>query len=232
MFSDPLLHRSIGVTLQYLVRASIPIWFLSLAYALWFNNKFAGRRVYITIFLMACLMGLVPSLMAWRVLLHRDYGLFNKIFVYSWNRGVQVDWLNTPALAMSGIVITSLSTGTPFYAIYLIGAIASIPLEYLEIAHVMGADFLQRLWYVILPTVRPVLLFNAIVLIITGFQYMVPMYVLTRGGPVNATMVTSLHIYLNAFKYNKFGYASTLTLVLLAVLVPIVYLSLRVGGER
>jgi multiple sugar transport system permease protein len=232
MLTDTTLLVSIGKTLYYVVGASIPIWIFSLLYALWFNNHFRGRQFYLVIFLMACLMGLVPSLMAWKILLHQDYGLFNKLFVYSWGVFDKVNWLSDPHLAMPGIIITSLSTGIPFYSIYLIGAVASVPEEYLEVAKLEGANFLQRLWYVILPTIRPVYLFVIIVSLITGFQYLGPFFILTRGGPVDATRVVSLHIWLSAFEFNKFGYASAMTVVLLLVLIPITYLSLRLGGER
>ena len=232
MLSDSLLHRSILVTLRYLVGASLGIWIFSLAYALWFNNDFRGKRVYITIFLMACLMGLVPSLMAWRILLHQEYGLFNKIFIYSWGFKGKLNWLNTPGLAMGGIIISSLSTGIPFYSIYLIGAIASVPVEHFEVARIEGANFFQRLWYVILPTIRPVYLFVIIVSLITGFQYMGPFFVLTRGGPANTTLAVSLYIWNTFHLRNQFGYASAMTLVVLAILIPITYVALRVGGER
>lgn len=232
MFSDSLLRSSILVTLRYLIGASIGIWIFSLAYALWFNNDFRGKRVYITIFMMACLMGLVPSLMAWRILLHQDYGLFNKIFVYSWGFKEKLNWLNTPGLALWGIIISSLSTGIPFYAIYLIGAIASVPVEYYEVAMIEGANFFQRLWYVILPTIRPVYLFVIIVSLITGFQYMGPFFVLTRGGPANTTLAVSLYIWNTFHLRNQFGYASAMTLVVLAILIPITYFALKIGEER
>jgi multiple sugar transport system permease protein len=231
MAIDPVLHKSVFNTFYYVFGAAIPIWILSLAYALWFNNEFRGKQVYMVIFLMACLMGLVPSLMAWRILLHQDYGLFNKIFVYSWGVIHKVNWLQNPRLAMPGIIITSLSTGIPFYSIYLIGAVASIPQEYHEVATLEGAGFFQRLWHVILPTIKPVYLFVIIVSIISGFQYLGPFYILTGGGPVDATRVISLHIWNNAFFFNKFGYASAMTLGLLLLLVPITYVSLRLGGR-
>jgi ABC-type sugar transport system permease subunit len=231
LLSDPILPDSISATIKYVIGASIPIWILSLAFALWFNNNFRGKRVYVTLFMMACLMGLVPSLMAWRILLHQDYGLFNKIFFYSWGFPEKLNWLNDSSLAMLGVIITSLSTGIPFYSIYLIGAVASIPQEYHDVAKVEGANFFQHLWYVTLPTIRPVLLFVIVVSLITGFQYLGPFFILTRGGPVNSTMVLSLHTWNNAFRYNKFGYASTLTVVLLLILAPITYLSLRILGR-
>jgi ABC-type sugar transport system permease subunit len=171
-------------------------------------------------------------LMAWKILLHQDYGLFNKIFVYSWGVFDKVNWLGNPKLAMLGVIITSLSTGIPFYSIYLIGAIAAVPEEFFEVARLEGANFFQRLWYVILPTIRPVYLFVIIVSLITGFQYLGPFFILTRGGPVDATRVVSLHIWLSAFSFNKFGYASAMTMVLLLVLAPITYISLKLGSER
>ena len=232
MAADPVLHRSILNTFYYVFGAAIPIWIFSLAYALWFNVEFRGKQIYVVIFLMACLMGLVPSLMAWRILLHQDYGLFNRIFVYSWGLTDQVNWLQNPQLAMPGIIITSLSTGIPFYAIYLIGAVASVPGEYYEVANLEGANFFQRLWYVILPTIKPVYLFVVVVSIISGFQYLGPFFILTGGGPVDATRVVSLHIWNNAFFFNKFGYAAAMTVGLLVLIAPLTYLSLRAGGER
>ncbi|NIM92394.1 MAG: ABC transporter permease subunit [Anaerolineales bacterium] len=231
MGKDPILQKSVFNTFYYVFGAAIPIWILSLAYALWFNNRFRGKQIYVVIFLMACLMGLVPSLMAWRLLLHQQYGLFNKIFIYSWTGLDTVNWLQNPRLAMPGIIITSLSTGIPFYAIYLIGAVASIPDEYFEVAKLEGANFFHRLWYIILPTIKPVYLFVIIVTIISGFQYLGPFYILTNGGPVDSTRVISLHIWNNAFYFNKFGYSAALTLGLLAILIPITYVSLRLGGE-
>ena len=232
MLTDTTLHVSILNTIYYVVGVSIPIWIFSLFFALWFNNNFRGKQVYLVIFLMTCLMGLVPSLMAWKILLHQDYGLFNKIFVYSWGVFDKVNWLGNPKLAMLGIIITSLSTGIPFYSIYLIGAIAAVPEEYYEVARLEGANYFQRLWYVILPTIRPVYLFVIIVSLITGFQYLGPFFILTRGGPVDATRVVTLHIWLSAFSFNKFGYASAMTMILLLVLTPITYISLKLGSER
>ncbi len=232
MAADPVLHKSILNTFYYVFGAAIPIWVFSLGYALWFNNKFCGKQIYVVIFLMACLMGLVPSLMAWRILLHQDYGLFNKIFVYSWGVVNKINWLQNPRLAMPGIIITSLSTGIPFYAIYLIGAVASVPQEYYEVARLEGANFFQRLRHVILPTIKPVYLFVIVVSIISGFQYLGPFYILTGGGPVDTTRVISLHIWNNAFFFSRFGYASAMTVGLLLLLVPITYTSLTIGGER
>ena len=230
MIFNPSFQNSIGVTFYYTFGAFLPICVFALLFALLFKNNFRGKPFYITIFMMACLMGLIPNTMAWKVLLHQDYGLFNKIFFYSWGFIGKLNWLQNPKLAMPAMIIVSLSTGIPYYAIYLIGAVSGIPKEYYEVAKIEGANFFQRLRYVILPSIKNVYLFVIISTIITGFQYMGPFYVMTRGGPMDTTNVISLFIFKNAFEFQKFGYASAMTIVILVILTPIVFLALRKGS--
>ena len=119
------------------------------------------------------------------------------------------------------------------YSIYLIGAVAGIPKEYYEVAHLEGANFFQRVRYVILPTIKPVYLYVVVVLLVVAFQVFTQAFLLTRGGPLNATRVLTLNIYENAFFYNKFGYAAAMTMILLIILAPMTFLALKLGkGNR
>jgi len=113
-----------------------------------------------------------------------------------------------------------------------LGAVAGIPKEFYEVAKIEGTGFFQRLRYVILPTIKPVYLFVIIVSTITAFQYMGPFYVMTHGGPIDTTRVISLYIFNSAFEFQKFGYASSMTIVLLIILIPITYISLRLGRNK
>jgi len=232
MIFNPLFRNSIGVTLYYTFGSCIPICIFALLFALLFKNNFRGRQIYLTIFMMTCLMGLIPSCMAWKILLHQNYGLFNKIFFYSWSFSGKLNWLQNPSLAMPAMIIVSISTGIPYYAIYLIGAVSGIPKEYYEVAKIEGANFFQRLRYIILPAIKPVYIFVIIASTISAFQYMGPFYVMTRGGPMDATRVISLYIFNNAFEFSRFGYSSAMTIVILVILTPMVFLALRMGGER
>lgn len=232
MLTDPSFMKSILLTLYFTAGVCIPICIFALVFALFFNKNFSGKKVYLTIFLMACLMGLIPSCMAWKTLLHQDYGLFNIIFLYSTGLADKVNWLGSASLAMPAMILVALSTGIPYYAIYLIGAVAGIPVEYYEVARLEGANFYIRLRYIVLPVIRQVYLFVLIVSMISAFQYMGPFFLITNGGPVNSTNVISLSIFNNAFTYGKFGYASSMTVILLAILIPATYLSLRMGREK
>ena len=230
MTGDFLFTNALGVTSYFAFGTTLPIMIFSLAFALFFNQRFPGKRVYLTIFLMACFMGLIPSSMAWKTLLHQEYGLFNHLFIYSLGVEGPVNWLQNPQLAMPAMILVSLSSGIPYYAIYLIGGVASIPDDYYEVGRLEGADFFQRIRYIIIPSIKPIYKFVLVVALINGFQYMGIFFVMTRGGPVDSTRVLSLFIFNNAFDYFRFGYASALTLVLLLILVPVAYVSLRAGG--
>lgn len=232
MFSDPMFWNSIKVTVIYVIGSCVPVCIFALLFAILFNRKFKGRQVYLTIFLMACLMGLIPSCMAWKTLLHRDFGLFNKIFFESWGFKGSLDWLQDPNLSLLAMIIVSLSTGIPYYSIYLIGAVASVPDSYYEVGQIEGANFFQRLRYITLPSIKPVFLFVVIVSIISAFQYIGPFYVITGGGPIDSTRVISLYTFNNAFEFQNFGYASAMTVVILLILIPVTLLALKLGSRE
>ena len=228
MLNDVVLHRSVANTFAYVIGVAIPIWVLSLGFALWFTQRFRGRTGYLVIFLMAALIGQLPSLLAWKVLLHPDFGLFNQIFL----AGARVPWLLDPQLAMPAIILVSLSTGIPYYAIFIYGAVQSIPTDYFDVARIEGANLIERIRYVILPSIKPVMVFVVLVSVITAFQYLAPFFILTRGGPVDATRVVSLHIWQTAFDFYHFGYAAAMGVVLLIIVGTIAIIQYRFLGRE
>jgi multiple sugar transport system permease protein len=103
--------------------------------------------------------------------------------------------------------------------IYL-AAILEIPADLYEAAKIDGASSWQRLIRITIPMLTPVILFNLIIGLISGFQYFVQPYVMTNGGPADSTLVYSLYLYRNAFQFFRMGYASAMGWVLfLLVLV-------------
>ena len=228
---DATFGDSIYATVIYSVGFCLGIWILTPALSLFFNNKFKGRSFYVVIFMIAAMLGVVPSAMAWKVVLHPSLGIFNKLFFYSWGYTGQVDWFSSVNMAMPGMIMVTLASGIPFYSIYLIGALGGIPNHYYEVAKIGGASLFQRLRYVVLPSIKPIYLFVIVTSLISSFQMVSWFFLLTNGGPVNATRVLSLYIYNSAFYYYKFGYAAALTLVLLAISSILCYFALKVMSK-
>ena len=86
----------------------------------------------------------------------------------------------------------------------------------------------QKFWHITLPSLSPVILFNVVIGIIQVFQYFVPAYVMTSGGPKNATLFYSLYIYQKAFEDFEMGYASALAWVLFLIITGFTYLAFRI----
>jgi multiple sugar transport system permease protein len=129
-------------------------------------------------------------------------------------------WLQSETWAMPAVIIMSLWGVGWMMLIYLAG-LQEIPQELYEAAEIDGANRLQRLRHITIPMISPVTFFLFITSIIGSMQVFVPTYVLTRGGPNNATMTISLLTFFSAFLWDKMGFASALALLLFVFIMAI-----------
>jgi multiple sugar transport system permease protein len=113
--------------------------------------------------------------------------------------------------------------------IYLAG-LQGVPQTLYEAATIDGANWLHRIRHVTLPMITPVILFNLVLGLITSFQVFTNAYVMTQGGPANATMFYMLYLYNNAFQWLKMGYASAMAWVLFAILALLTAIVFRRSG--
>lgn len=133
-------------------------------------------------------------------------------------------WLVDPKLALPALVIMSFwSLGNPML-IYLAGLQNISPSLY-EAAELDGANYIQQLFHITLPLLSPTIFFNLLIGVIQAFQYFVPAYVMTSGGPQNATMFYSLYTYQTAFDDFRMGYASALAWILFLITLLVSFLA-------
>ena len=230
LYADPEFTNSLSVTFYYAIGTVIPIWFLALGLALVFNISFRGRQGYLTLYYLPAVVSLTVWSLIWRLMYHPSGGLLT---IFTQPLGFDyIRWLNSAELAMPAIIILSIWKGTPFYMIIYLAGLRSIPADYYEAAMVDGATWLQRLWHITLPLLRPVMLYVAVISIIVGFQVFTPVYLLTGGGPGSATRVIPMFIVDNAFNFLKMGYASAASLVLLVILMALTFIQFRLLGDR
>jgi ABC-type sugar transport system permease subunit len=218
------------VTFYYTFATVIPIWILALALALVFNQGFRGRQIYLTIYYLPAVITLTVWSLVFLLMYHPTGGLFT---FFTRPMGFDfVRWLNDPNLAMPALIILSIWKGAPFYMIIYLAGLRSIPLDYYEAAMIDGASSGQRLWYITLPLLKPVMLFVAVISIIVAFQVFIPAFVLTKGGPGSATRVIPYFVVQNAFDFLKMGYASAASFVLLLILMGLTLIQFRLLGSR
>lgn len=213
---DPKFWHSLQVTLIYAVVA-VPlnlVFGFSLAYLL--NLKLPGLAFWRTVFYMPSVTSGVATALMWGVLFNPRYGVIN------WFLGLfGIDgpgWFASPYWALPGLILISLWGVGGGMIIYLSG-LQSIPTAFYEAAQIDGANGWKQLRHITLPLMSPVIFYNLVIGIIGTFQYFTEAYVLTRGGPSEATLFYNLYLYNNAFSYRDMGYASALAWVLFLIVL-------------
>jgi multiple sugar transport system permease protein len=146
----------------------------------------------------------------------------------------RVAWLSSPDLAMTAVVFTNVWRGIPFFTIMLLAGLQAVPDELYEAAQVDGASVLGRFWHITLPLLRPIIVVATATRIIWTFNYADLIFVMTGGGPANATQITSTYTLVQAYSTLDFGYASALSVVLLLVMLAFTagYLRITKGVEE
>ena len=222
--TDPLFWKSLSNTAYYAF-VSVPLGLIVAFFlATLLNMKLRGIAFFRTIFYLPSVTAGVAVILLWGWILNPSFGLLNYVLSLVGIQGP--GWLSDPRWAMPAIILMSLWNVGPSMIIFLAG-LQDIPEALYESASIDGAGWWVRTMRITLPLVTPTLFFNLIMGLIGAFQVFTQAYVLTSGGPMEATYVYLLHLYNNAFRYGRMAYGSALAWVLFIV---ILVLSLIVMG--
>ncbi|SFB53886.1 multiple sugar transport system permease protein [Cohnella sp. OV330] len=222
-FKDDLFWKSIKNTLVYTV-LTVPVAlllsFLVAIMILPLRKKLQTvfKAVY---YLPVVASGVALSLVWLWIFDPMPGGIFNQFI--GWFGAHNQNWLGSSATAMFSLVIMAwLSSHGASIIIYL-AALLGIDDSYYEAADLDGASFLQKLWHIVIPSLKPTTLFLLVTAIIGSFQVFQNAYLMTGGGPDHATTMVGLLIFDNAFKYFEFGKAAAQSLIL-ALIIALVSL--------
>jgi multiple sugar transport system permease protein len=201
--------------------------------ALLLNAEFKGRAFCRTLNLLPWIIPGVVVGLVWEYLYQPNYGPINDILRRVGLLRVPVAWLSDLNLAMPAVIFANIWRGIPFFTIMILAGLQAIPDEVYEAATVDGASVTQRFWHVTLPMLRPIIVVATATRIIWTFNYADLIFVMTSGGPANATQITSSYTLLSAYTDLDFGYAATLSVVLLVIMLVFTafYLKFTKGVE-
>jgi multiple sugar transport system permease protein len=211
MLADDLVWKSLQVTTVYAL-VSVPLQIgLGLGLALLLNASIRLLAFYRTAFYLPSVLSGVAVALLWRWLYSTEFGLFNALLAQIGIRGPS--WLGDPNWALPSLILMSLWGVGASTIIYLAG-LQGIPTDLYEAAQVDGASSWVRFWRITLPMLTPVLFFTLVTGFITALQVFTQAFIMTKGGPNNATLFYLLYLYRSAFEYFRMGYASALAWVL------------------
>ncbi|MCL4862122.1 MAG: sugar ABC transporter permease [Caldilineaceae bacterium] len=224
MWNDPLFWKAFWVTAYYtfaLVPTSIII---SLIIALMMNQKVAMIGVWRTLFYLPSIVQGVAVAVLWGFVLNPRFGLINVMLRQFGIEGPR--WLFSEQWAVPGLIMMGLWGAGGAMLLYLAG-LQGIPTQLYEAAEIDGANSLRRFWNITLPMLTPTIYFNLLINIIASFQVFTQSYVMTGGGPNNATLTQVLYLYRKGFLDFQFGYASALAWALFLVIMVFTIMVVR-----
>jgi multiple sugar transport system permease protein len=215
---DPLFWKAVSNTLYY-IGFSLPLGILlAFTLALLLNRKIRGTTIYRTIYYLPAVVPTVAATIVWTFIFETRRGILNWI-LEALHLPI-VRWLSDPAWAKPALIIMSLWGLGGSVVIYLAG-LQGVPQEMYEAAEIDGAAGWQRLLRITVPLMTPTIFFNLMMGLIGAFQVFNSAFIMTGGGPFNATLFYMLHLYNHAFRYFRMGYASALSVVLFVVVLTL-----------
>ncbi|HID92494.1 MAG TPA: sugar ABC transporter permease, partial [bacterium (Candidatus Stahlbacteria)] len=224
IFKDPLFYKSLKVTFIYTIFA-VPLGlFFGLLIALLMNQGVRGITIFRTIYYLPAILSGVAVAVLWQKIFNPYFGVLNPILKKLHIMPIlelinsPVTWLYSEFWALPAFIIMSLWGVGGSMIIYLAG-LQGIPTHLYEAAEIDGASAFGRFRHVTIPMLSPIIFFNLIMGIIGSFQVFVSSYVMTGGGPNNATLFYVLNLYRQAFQYYRMGYGCALAWLLFTIII-------------
>jgi ABC-type sugar transport system permease subunit len=224
VLSFPSFWNSLGVTLKYVVVRVAVVITIGLFVGLVLNQKIPFHRFFQAVYFMPFIVPLAVTAIVWKVIF-RPFSLM-EMLTSILGLG-PVPWLSSGDFALWAITITTVWSGVGYYSILLLAGLQTISNDVLEAALIDGAGWWQRLVRIILPLLKPTLLYVMVVAMIGSIQGFAPFLIMTDGGPGESSRVIGLMIYQFGFNQLRMGFASCMSIILLAIVFMFTLLQLR-----
>jgi len=225
---DELFWKSLGNTIYFAFGAVTLGVLVSLLLALLLNSQVRGVAVYRTLFFLPSLMPLVASSILWMLMYNGENGIINTALA---NLGISGPaWLGDPTWAKPAMILMA-AWGSGHAMVIFLAGLQDIPAHLYEASIIDGAGFFDRLRFVTLPMLSPVIYFNLIMGLIAGFQAFTQALVMTDsfGAPERSTLFYVLQLYNTAFQDLRMGYACAMAFILFLIILGLTLVATRVS---
>ncbi len=230
LFDDPVFWKSVRVTFLFNIVVTPLQTVLALLLALLVNQKLRGMAAFRTILLLPVAISINVTALAWGLALDTNYGLVNGILeLVGLNRQPFLRSEDQAIWTMVGIVSW---IGVPFWTLFYLAGLQSIPHEVREAARIDGASRFQIFHQITVPLLQRVTLFVIVSDTVINFTLFIPPYLLTRGGPQESTNLMMYEAWQRGFTYSDLGSSSAMALLLLVVMMAVVGLEFLILRPR
>jgi multiple sugar transport system permease protein len=225
LFQDRTFYRALWNTIYYTL-VSVPLGMsISLALALVLNRSLPGMGLFRTLFLIPVISSTVATALLWGLMLDPYIGLVN--FMLQALHLPTSGWLSDTRMAMPAIILMTVWKGLGYNMVLFLAGLQGVPQELRESARMDGANWWQEFTHVTLPMISPTTFFVLVMSLITSFQVFDQTWVLTKGGPQEATTTLVYYIYQTGFQNLRMGYASAIAYALFFLTLIVVMIQWR-----
>ena len=229
LITSERLWEPIGRTMLILI-VVVPVEFvIGLGLAVLFVDSFPGKRVFYSILLTP--MMVVPAVAGYMFfMLFQSNGPINHILSMLTGLDINIVWLGDTTLAMVAVMIADIWQWTPLMFLILLAGILGVPEDQLKAATLLGANWGQKFWRIVLPRMRTVIIIAIVIRAVEAFKLFDVMYVMTKGGPGVATETISIYIY-KLFRQLEWSYLAAVGLSILIALSVIAVIGMTLMAK-
>ncbi|WP_157794048.1 carbohydrate ABC transporter permease [Paenibacillus donghaensis] len=230
LLHDPIFGKAVRNTACYWLGTVLPSMGLGLVLAAVLTLRLKGLAAFRALIYLPGVLSSVAVAMTWLWLLDPLQGPVNRMLSLFGVAGR--NWLQSPDTSLGSVIVIGIWTGMGFAMIVLLGGIQGISESLYEAAALDGASGVRQFIHITLPLLQPILLFLFIISTIRSFQVFDLVYILTGGGPANSSTTVVTQIVSASFQDYRMGYASAMSVVLLAVTMAITLLQYKMGSRN
>ena len=218
--NDPAVPPALMNNILWIIVGTVAPLVIGLFVALLLWNVRRGSTLYRLAFFLPYILPAAAIGVIWSWIYDPIRGWLNRALELIGLGDFATGWLGDPNTALWAVLATAVWTAAGFVVVIFLAALRNVDLELIDASKIDGAGALQRLWYVILPQIMPVFLMVTTITLIGGFAVFDIIFVMTGGGPAQATEVLGTYAYDSAFRLNRMSYGTALALVITVLAIP------------
>lgn len=234
ILNSDVFWRVTANTFVWTIVSTVFAFVLGLGCALALNRDFAGRGVLRAILIIPWVISAVAASYIWKWIYHSDFGVIGAVLVGLGLSDRPPNFIDSVGTVLPSLIVVNVWREFPFAMIMLTAGLQTVPDQLLRAAKVDGASAWQRFWHVTFPHLQGVSTVTILLLAVANFNSFIVPWIMTGGGPSNASHIWITHIYELAFGRQRWGIASAYSVLLFLIVMTLGYFYVRAlsGGER
>jgi raffinose/stachyose/melibiose transport system permease protein len=220
LFRDPEVWHALSNNLIWIIGGTISPLVIGLIFALLLWTARRGSRVYRLALFFPYVMPQVAIGIVWGWIYDPINGWLNVVLRDIGLGRLTTGWLGNPHTALYAVLVTAVWGMCGFVMVIFLSALQNVNIDLVDAARIDGANSVQRVWHVVLPQIMPVFLMVTTVTLVGGFSVFDIVFIMTGGGPANASDVLGTYAFSNAFQLNRISYGTVIALLITALSIP------------